>query len=131
MKLLPSKKIYVSKSKIHGLGVFALEEIEEGEIFEVCPLVDIEIPQGESSSCLLNYRFNWPQGDVWEKQTVALGFGSLYNHSGTPNAYWRSNLDDFTFEFFAIKKINPDEEILIYYGDESYWEDGRTNIEVI
>lgn len=128
-KLIPSQKIYVSKSEIHGLGVFALEEIQEGEIFEICPLVDMKIPFGESSPCLLDYRFNWPQGEVgWNKQVICLGFGSLYNHSENPNAFWKSNLENFTFEFQSTRKIIPNEEILVYYGGVNYWGDGRINV---
>ena len=27
--------------------------------------------------------------------------------------------------------INPDEEIFVFYGDDSYWNDGRTHTEII
>lgn len=130
MKLFPPTKIYISKSDIHGYGVFAKETIFEGEIIEECPIHDLHIPHGQTSSVLIDYRFNWPQGDTWEKQVVAWGYGSLYNHSNNPNAYWRSNLEKETFQFCCLRKINPDEEILVYYGGDSYWADGRTHTDV-
>lgn len=132
MKIIPPTKIYVDVSKIHGYGVFAKEKIREGEVFEECPLLDLGIPYGHSTPVLIDYRFNWPQGEpIWEKQVITWGYGSLYNHSETPNAYWRSNKINNTFEFVATKDINPNEEILVYYGDENYWADGRLHTEIV
>jgi SET domain-containing protein len=61
---------------------------------------------------------------------VSGGFGSFYNHSDTPNAAWRSNIEHNTFEFVATRLIQPDEEIFVWYGDINYWNDGRNHIEV-
>ena len=94
-------------------------------------LEDLEIPKKTTSAILMNYRFNWPQGTSdWDKQVVGCGFSSFYNHSNTPNANWRSNIENDTFEFFASRDIEQDEEIFVYYGGEEYWNDGRTNVEV-
>lgn len=130
MRILPPSKIYISKSQIHGYGVFAKETIFEGELIEECPIFDLDIPHGHSSSLFIDYRFNWPQGVEWQKQVIAWGYGSLYNHSNDPNAYWRSNIEKETFEFCCSKQINVDEEILVYYGGDTYWADGRTHTEI-
>ena len=131
MKIQPPKKLYVSNSPIHGLGVFATEIIYEGEIIEICPVIDMCL-NGESSHILIDYRFNWPQGgSPWDKQVVSTGFALLYNHSNTPNAAWRSNLENNTFEFYSIKNIKADEEVFVWYGDVSYWNDGRAHTNVV
>jgi SET domain-containing protein len=131
MEIFPPSKIYITKSNIHGYGVFAREKILEGEIIEECPILDLGMKYGESSTVLVDYRFNWPQGESkWEKQVVAWGYGSLYNHSNQANAYWRSNLEKGTFEFVCTKDIEIGEEILVYYGGDAYWQDGRTHTEV-
>lgn len=127
-KVFPPNKIYVDKSPVHGWGVFAKEIIESGEVFEECPVLTLPINVGEVSSLLLDYRFNWPQGETWEEQVCALGFGSLYNHSDTPNAFWRSNLEKRTFEFVATKNIPVGEEIFVWYGGDNYWNDNRTRL---
>jgi SET domain-containing protein len=107
--------------------VFALEKIYEGEIIEICPVIDMGLNK-EPSHILIDYRFNWPQGlSEWEKQVVPAGYGMLYNHSNNPNVLWRSDVVNNTFEFYAIKEINPNEEILTYYGSVEYWSDGRSN----
>ena len=128
---IPSK-IYVDNSPIHGLGVFAKEQILVDEIFEICPVIDLGMKFGESSHILIDYRFNWPQGvSPWDKQVVSTGFSLLYNHNNTPNAAWRSNLENNTFEFYTIKSIKSGEEVFVWYGDVNYWNDGRTHISVV
>jgi SET domain-containing protein len=129
MKIYPPTKIYISKSAIHGYGVFANDVIEMGEIIEETPIHDLNITKGQPSPVMNDYRFNWPQGSGgnWDKQVLAWGYGSLYNHSNQSNAYWRSNLENQTFEFVANKRIEKDEEIFVWYGDVNYWNDGRTN----
>ena len=123
----------MAPSTIHGMGVFADKLIFEGDIIEETPIFDIGMKNGETSLCAIDYRFNWPQdsGGNWQKQVIAGGFGSFYNHSETPNAAWRSNLERGTFEFTAVKMIHPDEEITTWYGDSTYWNDGRNQIEII
>ena len=128
---IPSK-IYVDNSPIHGLGVFAKEQILKDEVFEVCPVIDMGMKFGESSHILIDYRFNWPQGvDSWTKQVVATGFAMLYNHSNSANANWRSNFEKNSFEFYATKDINLGDEIFVWYGDINYWNDGRNHNNII
>ena len=131
LRINPPTKIFVSNSPIHGLGVFSKDFIEEGEIIEESPIITLPINKGELSGILLDYRFNWPTGLDWQEQVVGLGFASLYNHSENPNAYWVSDTQRKTFKFISKRVINPMEEIFVYYGDSSYWNDGRNHIEVI
>jgi SET domain-containing protein len=130
-KIESPTKIYVDKSPVHGWGVFAKEIITQGEIIEECPILTLPISPGEVTPLLIDYRFNWPSGTEWVEQVLSLGFGSLYNHSENPNAYWISDLDKKTFKFIATKRIEPNEEIFVWYGDENYWNDGRTNTKII
>jgi SET domain-containing protein len=132
MKIDSPYKIYIDNSPIHGLGVFAKERILKDEVFEICPVIDMGMKFGETSHILIDYRFNWPQGSgEWTKQVVAAGFGMLYNHSNNSNANWRSNFEINSFEFYAIKDINPGDEIFVWYGDMNYWNDGRNHTNII
>jgi SET domain-containing protein len=130
-RIFSPSKIYVDKSPVHGWGVFAKETINEGEIFEEVPVLELPINKGEVTSLLIDYRFNWPQGVEWDKQVVGLGFASLYNHSNDANAYWVSDLEKNTFKFISNKKISSGDEIFIWYGDDNYWNDGRNHISVV
>ena len=117
MKILPPNKIYLSKSEIHGWGVFANKEIKKDEVIEESPIYFPNIT--DKDECMKNYRFYWPKG-TYDSVVLSWGWGNLYNHSYTPNAEWISNIQNQTFEFVAIKDIQVGEEILVNYG-ESYW----------
>src|SRR4051812_30774006 len=130
--LVPSAKIYVDESTISGLGVFAAEEIQSGELIDEVPI--ILIPDEQISDLtktkLLDYYFAW--GDGFRQAAIALGFGSLYNHSYSPNARYIKNLEGSTIQFVAIKKITIHEEILVNYnGDPDdqtrLWFEAREN----
>jgi len=100
-------------------------------VFEECPVLTLPIEKGEVTSLLIDYRFNWPQGGEWEEQVFPLGYGGLYNHSENANAYWVSNLENKTFQFISHREIKKGDEIFTWYGDVSYWNDGRNNTNVI
>lgn len=127
-KIYPSNKIYVAKSPIHGLGVFANEDIKKGELIEATPLVFTGIKVLKMSkfretglTVLLDYLFSYLKNGEVVDQVIALGCASLYNHSNTPNANWKLNEDINVFEFYSTRDIQKDEEICTYYGPESYW----------
>ncbi len=121
--LHPPTKIYVAKSRIHGLGVFASEDIQEGEVFEITHIIDVVKSKQEDlkHQFLYDYRFAYNVNGKIEKLVLALGYGSLYNHSSMPNANWRLNTELDMFEFFSVRDIKPGEEILICYGTGEYW----------
>ena len=124
--------IEIRKSPVHGLGVFAKQKIHAGDIIEACPVIHIGLEIGVPSHILIDYRFNYPQNAPPEQtsQVVCAGYGMLYNHSNSANANWRSETDINCFIFYATKDIEVDEEIFVWYGDMSYWNDGRTHIEI-
>ena len=115
-----SPKIRVQQSPIHRWGVFAVEVIAEGEIIEESAMIEIEQRWLEKDPTILsNYRFNFPSGGNHKSVQICFGYGSLYNHSNTPSAYWQSiyyTPEISTFRFIANRNINPGEEILVNYG---------------
>ncbi len=119
--IYPSAKIYIAKSKIGGvggLGVFAAQNIAKGELIEEA--IVILFPEDQISDLaktkLLDYFFAW--GAKLELAAVALGYGSLYNHSYAPNAKFVENYDKNTITYSALKKIKKGEEILINYNGD-------------
>ena len=130
MELILPTKITVKSSDIHGLGVFATKKIKKGEIIEECPLMVLPIEPGQTSGLFMNHRFAWPKGIGWYQHVVAMGYASYYNHSDTPNADWENSMENGTFYFRALTDIKPGEEIFVWYGDDNYWSDGRSDIEI-
>ena len=107
MQRIPS--LYFAPSGQIGRGVFTTAIIPDGSIIEICPV--IIIPAHE-----VDYYFIWGEDD--DQAAIALGYGSLYNHSYKPNANFSLNLDDRTIEIIAIKDIEAGEEITFnYHGD--------------
>ena len=129
--MIYNPRVYIDKSPVHGWGVFAACDINEGDVIEECPVIKLPIEKGEVTSLLIDYRFNWPQGNDWQEQVLAFGYGSLYNHSNDPNAFWVSDTENRTFKFVSNREIKQGEEIFVWYGDVGYWTDGRTHTQVI
>ena len=120
MKLFPSTKTYLAESKIKnaGRGVFAANAIKKGDIIEQCPVILIterEVPDLRKTE-LHNYYFMWGDDKKHHKAAICLGFGSLYNHSYTPNATYQKNHKENLITFIAIKDIKKDEEISVNYN---------------
>ncbi len=119
MKKLPSSnKVYVGQSKIPnaGRGVYAKRNIKKDEIIESCPI--IEIPEHDMpnlrENILITYFFYY--GKKKEKSAIALGFGSIYDHSYKPNAKYDIKDTDGLINFIALKNIKKDDEITVNYN---------------
>lgn len=117
-KLSGSDKIYIKNSKIlnAGRGVFAERNIKKGELIEKCPV--IELPEHDMSSLrqslLVTYFFYF--GKKKERLALALGFGSLYNHTYNPNARYEIRDLENTIDFIALNNIKKNDEITVDYN---------------
>jgi SET domain-containing protein len=100
-----------------GRGVVAERHFRAGETIERAPV--IVIPREEAplirDTRLAHYYYEW--GDDCREAAIALGYGSLYNHSYTPNARYEFREDQECLEFFALRDIEPGEEITINYNN--------------
>ena len=124
MKLTPSTLIEVKRIKGKGRGVFAKQHIPAGTVFETVPLLVIpakEVLECEHGNFLSQYVFEYGRGTV----ALALGFGSLYNHSYSPNARY-DDAGRQVKQFRALRDIQPGEEITINYNGA---EDGTDPVE--
>ncbi len=122
MAHVQSDAIEVKRVKGKGRGVFARRDIHEGELIERVPVLVLpveEIRDSEGWNGLAGFCFMWGRGQV----AVALGYGSLYNHSYRPNALYE-DLGPRTKQFRALRDIATGEEITINYnGDPTDPED--------
>jgi SET domain-containing protein len=108
--------IRVGPSKGKGRGVFARRQIAEGELIEQAPVLVIPGRQWRyvEQTLLYDYCFSW--GPDHEHAALALGFGSIYNHSYRPNAAYIKRLSEQVIDFVALRSIAPGEEITINYN---------------
>jgi uncharacterized protein len=112
--------IYVAYSELHGMGVFAAKDITEGEIIEICPVLlfpKAQLP-AMRMTVLDDYYFDWGSDGEWF--AIALGYGSLYNHSYTPNAEYGMDFDAKTIDVYCIRDIKPGEEIVFNYNGDAH-----------
>jgi SET domain-containing protein len=115
MPLVHSNLIEVRRSGKKGRGVFARQFIRKGTVIERAPIILLPVGEvftrGAPKMVLADYVFKWGKDMV----AVALGYGSLYNHSYQPNASydsagWRTQV------FRAIRDIEAGEEITVNYN---------------
>lgn len=97
-------------------GVIATEKIKKGTVIERCPaLIYPKKPEIIEQTVFEYYVFDWDE----DHEAMALGYGSLYNHS-----YERNVSVDFDYAkkeivFSASREIEIGEELFINYNDDS------------
>lgn len=117
-----SGALYVASSLVHGRGVFAAHPFAPGDVLEECPVLFVPGDQLDAldSTDLHGFSFEWEDGVA-----LALGYGSLYNHSWTPNARYDHDYDREVVVYRAIAPVAPGDEITINYSGEP---DGRMEL---
>lgn len=113
-----SAKLYVGVVPRRGRGVFARQAIATGELIERAQVIVIPAHQWPrlEHTTLYDYTFEW--GWEGEETAIALGYGSIYNHSYSPNARYIKRLEDLVIDFVALRNIQPGEEIVVNYNGE-------------
>lgn len=113
-----TRNVYLGVTEQKGRGVFARRKIPVGTTIETSPVLIIPAPQWHlvAQSVLYGYAFEW--GWQGEDAALAMGYGSLYNHSYTPNARYRKRLEDVAIDFVALRDIEQAEEIVINYNGD-------------
>ncbi len=93
--------LYIRTVRGMGRGVFANKIFIPDELIEVCPLITFPYSEEEKIPLwLTEYAF-----DLQGVPALALGYGSLYNHSSKPNASY----------FFRPKEKSIMASITIFY----------------
>ena len=129
--------ISVKNSPGKGRGVFAQRNFKKGEVIESCPVIVLPAEEIDTLELtqLYNYYFAW--GPESKDAAIALGYGSLYNHSYTPNARYYKDFDNNLLKYVCIRDIQKNEEITINYNCDPedktpVWFDlaGQDNLEI-
>lgn len=108
--------LVVRETGDRGRGVFATRAIAAGTAIEECPVIVVPAAEVETlnRTVLQNYHFRW--GGLGEESAIALGYGSLYNHSHQPNAMYVKKYDARLIEFVTLEAIAEGEEITVSYN---------------
>lgn len=115
--------LYMLDSEERGRGMYCINDISEGDLIEVCPVLIIpkcELPIIHKTT-LHDYYFLW--GEDMDQCVIALGYGSIYNHEVECNADFHLDMPNKTIDIIAISDIPAHTEITLNYhgeyGDET------------
>lgn len=111
-----TNKICIKDTEKMGRGVFATEDIKKGVTLEVAPIIVLKHEDFIDTkwNLLFEYYF-WLDHEV----VLALGYGSLYNHSIDPNAEYKIDTEKKSITFKSLKEIKKGEEIYFNYKGSS------------
>ena len=100
-----------------GVGVFNELKIQKFDIIEYCPILIIPKNQVDiiRSTVLHDYYFLWDHN----RAAIALGYGSLYNHSFSPNAEYIMDYSNNRIIVQALQDITAHEEITFNYNGDA------------
>jgi uncharacterized protein len=106
--------IYLDITEQKGRGVFCGEDIPEGSIIEVSPVIVLSKDEREilKPTLLRDYLFGWKDGNC----CAALGYIAMYNHAYTANCEYFKDYENCTIGIRAVRDIEAGEELSINYN---------------
>lgn len=115
---LSTSSLLVVETEERGRGVVANRDFQPGELIEPCPVLIIPAAEWPAMEKSILYHYGYAFGADGEDMAIALGYGSLYNHSYTPNAMYQRRLEQGIIDFVAIRHIHRGEEITVNYNGD-------------
>ncbi|KIK95314.1 hypothetical protein PAXRUDRAFT_827152 [Paxillus rubicundulus Ve08.2h10] len=119
--ILNRQKCYVNVLEGKGRGVFASQAIPAQTLIETSPVLLFTKEEYEDHgrhTLLDHYTFTWRDG----RMALALGLGSLFNHSGQPNVSFSIDSARECITYTSARVINLDEELCIFYGHKLWFD---------
>ncbi|MDY0744468.1 hypothetical protein SNE35_08120 [Paucibacter sp. R3-3] len=117
MDLKPSLGYIRDTGTAKGRGVFASCTLAEGDVIEVCPVVQLKTSYSLLPEELQKVVFHWGVlAGMNGVSAVALGYGGMYNHANPANSRYKASPDGLNLVFVAAVAIRQDEEITINYN---------------
>ena len=107
--------LYISENGSKGRSVYSVQDISQGDVIELCPVIILgqEDTAKIHLTSLHDYYFVW---DLEKKTSaIALGYGSLYNHSSKANAEFETDHSSNSIRIIASRNIEAHEEICLDY----------------
>jgi uncharacterized protein len=108
--------LYIAKSHLCENGVFSRTAFKQGEIIECCPLIVFPAEDMEFLQYTNLYNYYALKSKENLPPVLALGFGSIYNHSSPSNAEYKIELDEKRLIVTAVCSIAANTEITINYN---------------
>lgn len=105
---------YLKRIRRKGWGAFCSKKIPKGKIFSVSTLLVLTAREARlmDGSSLEPYWYEFGA----RGRAIALGLGSILNHSDQPNCSYHFSKKKRTLSFFALRDIPAHEELTHNYG---------------
>ncbi|KAG6814268.1 hypothetical protein H0H92_015383 [Tricholoma furcatifolium] len=103
-----------------GRGVYAAQNIPAQTVIEISPVLLFSKEEYEAHgkfTVLDHYTFKWSEG----RMALALGLGSLFNHSEQPNVSYSLDTATESIRYTTARDITADEELCIFYGHQLWF----------
>jgi SET domain-containing protein len=115
--LVSSDSLAVAVLPGKGRGVVALRAWRAGELVERAPVIVAPTADVErlNTTAFGRYYYEWGASD--DQAAIALGFGSLYNHSYEPNLAYEFREELQCIDYIALRAIEAREELTINYNN--------------
>jgi uncharacterized protein len=97
-------------------GVIAAKNISIGSVIERCPVIIYPNQQEKlvEKTIFDDYVYVWNS----KFDCFVLGFGSLYNHSYTPNISYRRDYKNQQMLYITLRDIKKGDELLMNYNGD-------------
>ena len=146
---LPNFKFYLQNSPGKGRGVFSSEEIPSRTLVHISPVLLFPFENKPENEIILNetennnnncnnnnnqievrkdvslereilnhYTYTWGRD-----QALAIGLGSMFNHSRQNNVGFIINKEELIISYYTLRDIRKDEELCINYGNNLWFDD--------
>ncbi|KAI0366606.1 hypothetical protein BV20DRAFT_1055452 [Pilatotrama ljubarskyi] len=118
---LNSSGLRIEYAEGKGRGVYACREIPPQTLIEVSPVLLFSAEEYDAHgkhTVLDHYTFKWRDG----RMALALGLGSLFNHSQRPNVSYTIDSATESIRYVTTRRVSPDEELCIFYGHQLWFD---------
>ena len=114
--ILPTLVIAPTGGK--GRGVFTTDDIEEGTVIEVSPVIVMSREDRKllDQTLLHDYIFEW--GADRKGCCMALGYIPIYNHSYRSNCEYEMDYEEAVISVKTVRFIKAGEELSINYNGD-------------
>lgn len=122
---LPTPRLYLNDISGKGRGVFCHEHIPARTLIHISPVLIMKDQDADLSqkTILREYTYNWGADHA-----VALGLGSMFNHSNKNNVGFIKRKDRNIIEYYTLEEVEAETELCIHYGPHLWFDDANEQI---
>ncbi|KAF8945008.1 hypothetical protein BGZ47_003398 [Haplosporangium gracile] len=118
VRLFNQSTLQIQDCGAKGRGIVTTVVVPARTVIDISPI--LLFPSEEYSTHgqytqLDHYTYRWKGG-----MALALGLGSMFNHSSTPNVGFQRDIDNGLIRYSTLREIQVGEELCISYGP-SLW----------